>query len=149
LNLTSFDSACDLWHCSIFGFVCLWHCSDFGFVFLWHCSDFGYACWLCLLAACSTVGVGSGYCLRQNIGLAMSAMAEQFVFPWPCLVSHTLKPTPKYVSNRSFAQALLDKVDVPLSEHLKPCLKGNTLSIKIFWGSLSISSSYLQQLPPW
>jgi hypothetical protein len=84
-----------------------------------------------LLAACSTVGVGSGYCLCQNIGLAMSAMAEQFVCPWPCLVSPTPKPTPKSVTNRSFAQALLNKVDAPLSELPKPCLKGNTLSIKI------------------
>jgi hypothetical protein len=58
-------------------------------------------------------------------------MVEQFVCPWPCLVSHTPKPTPQSVSSRNFEHALLNKVDVPLSELLKPCLNGNTLSIKI------------------
>ena len=38
---------------------------------------------------------------------------------------------PPVVSNRSFVQALLNKVDVSLTELPKPCLKGNFLSIKI------------------
>jgi len=37
----------------------------------------------------------------------------------------------KPVSSRSFAQALLNKVSVSLSDLPKPCLKGNSLSIKI------------------
>jgi len=47
------------------------------------------------------------------------------------LVSHTSNPTPKPVSTRSFAHALLNKVNVPLSDIPKPRLKGNSLSIKI------------------
>lgn len=61
----------------------------------------------------------------------MSALTVQFVCHWPCLVSHMPKPTPKSVSTRSFAQALLNKVNVPLYDLPKFCLKGNSLSIKI------------------
>jgi hypothetical protein len=62
---------------------------------------------------------------------AMSALMAQFVYPWPCLVSHTPNPTTKHVPTQSFAQTLLNKVNVPLSDLPKPCLKGNSLSIKI------------------
>ncbi|MCI49244.1 hypothetical protein A2U01_0070488, partial [Trifolium medium] len=57
-----------------------------------------------------------------------------FVCPWACLAASSPKPSvaPKYVvGNRSFAQALLNKVDVSLTQLPKPCLKGNSLSIKI------------------
>jgi hypothetical protein len=57
-----------------------------------------------------------------------------FVCPWPCLVSDPPKPVvapSTSVKSRSFAQALLNKVDVSLNQLPKPCLKGNSLSIKI------------------
>jgi len=56
-----------------------------------------------------------------------------FVCPWACMASTSPNPT-KFatsVSTRSFAQALLNKVDVPLSHLPKPCLIGSSLSIKI------------------
>ncbi|PNY08940.1 hypothetical protein L195_g005480 [Trifolium pratense] len=64
----------------------------------------------------------------------MSSPVVPFVCPWACLASAPSKPSvapPHVVSNRSFAQALLNKVDVSLTELPKPCLKGNSLSIKI------------------
>jgi len=57
-----------------------------------------------------------------------------FTCSWTCLGSSPPKPfvaSPPVVSNRSFAQALLNKVDVSVTELPKPCLKGNSLSIKI------------------
>jgi len=57
-----------------------------------------------------------------------------FICPWPYLTSAPLKPlvTPSpSVTNRSFAHAFLNKVDVSLNQLPKPCLKGNSLSIKI------------------
>jgi hypothetical protein len=64
----------------------------------------------------------------------MATHAAPFICPWACLASSPLKPSlapPSVVSKRSFAQALLNKVDVSLNQLPKPCLKGNSLSIKI------------------
>ncbi|MCI01591.1 hypothetical protein A2U01_0022618 [Trifolium medium] len=64
----------------------------------------------------------------------MSAPDVPFICPWACLASSPLKLSlapPSVVSNRSFAQALLNKADVSLNQLPKPCLKGNSLSIKI------------------
>ncbi|KAK2440164.1 hypothetical protein QL285_011606 [Trifolium repens] len=80
----------------------------------------------------------------------MAAPAAPFICPWVCLASSPLKPslaTPSVVSKRSFAQALLNKVDVSLSQLPKPCLKGNSLSIKIseevYQSGLANCSNYL------
>jgi len=64
-------------------------------------------------------------------GFAMSDATVPFVCPWPCLASTSPKHVTPAISNRSFAQALLNKVDVSLSHLPKPCLKGNSFSIKI------------------
>jgi hypothetical protein len=63
-----------------------------------------------------------------------STAVAQFVCPWACLASAPPKLSvapPPVISNRSFAQALLNKVDFSLTQLPKPCLKGNSLSIKI------------------
>jgi hypothetical protein len=79
----------------------------------------------------------------------MSAAAVPFICPWACLASSP-KPSvasKSVVSNRSFAQALLNKVDVSLTQLPKACLKGNSLSIKIsediYQSSLAICNNYL------
>jgi len=60
--------------------------------------------------------------------------------PKPSMVTLT-------VSNRNFAQALLNKVDVSLSDLPKPCLKGDSFSIKIpedlYQSGLSNCTNYL------
>ncbi|WJX52654.1 hypothetical protein P8452_38744 [Trifolium repens] len=61
-----------------------------------------------------------------------SVSTMPFICPWACLgFSPSKAPSAPVVSNRSFAQALLNKVDVSLTQLPKPCLKGNSLSIKI------------------
>jgi hypothetical protein len=62
-----------------------------------------------------------------------STAVAHFVCPWACVASAPpkLSVAPPVISNRSFAQALLNKVDVSLTELPKPCMKGNSLSIKI------------------
>ncbi|KAK2362745.1 hypothetical protein QL285_087780 [Trifolium repens] len=63
-----------------------------------------------------------------------STAVAQFVCPWACLASAPPKISvapPPVISNRSFAQALLNKVDFSLTQLPKPCMKGNSLSIKI------------------
>jgi len=61
----------------------------------------------------------------------MSAAPVPFVCPWTCLVSPSPKASvvPPMISKRSFAQALLNKVDVSLSDLPEPCLKGDSFSI--------------------
>lgn len=63
----------------------------------------------------------------------MSSSFEPFVCPWACVAFCSLKPSmiPRAVSTHSFVQALVDKVGVDESHLPKPCLKGNSLSIKI------------------
>jgi hypothetical protein len=65
----------------------------------------------------------------------MAASVEPFVCPWPCVASSSPEPivVPNVVSTRSFAQALVGvgKVGVDVSPLPKPCLKGNSFSIKI------------------
>ncbi|MCI29083.1 hypothetical protein A2U01_0050289 [Trifolium medium] len=53
--------------------------------------------------------------------MSASAVAP-FVCPWACLASAAPKLSVATPSNRSFAQALLNKVDVSLTEFPKPCL---------------------------
>ncbi|KAK2388420.1 hypothetical protein QL285_062107 [Trifolium repens] len=61
-----------------------------------------------------------------------SVSTMPFICPWACLgFSPSKAPSAPVVSNRSFAQALRNKVDVSLTQLPKPCLKGNSLSIKI------------------
>lgn len=82
----------------------------------------------------------TGY--RLLLLFAMSSPAKLVVCPWPCLVDYT----PKSVSTRSFAQAtaasqskvsktfaqaLSNSCNIPVSQLPKPCLKGEQISIKI------------------
>jgi len=82
-------------------------------------------------------------------GFAMSATPVPFVCPWTCLVSPSPKPSvvASMVANHNFAQALLNKVDVSVSDLPKPCLKGDSLSIKIlehvYQSGMSNCSNYL------
>ena len=79
----------------------------------------------------------------------MSATPVPFICPWTCLVSPLPKPSvvPPMVSNRCFAQALLNKVHVSVSDLPKPCLKGDSFSIKIseqvYQSGLSNCNNYL------
>ncbi|WJX27440.1 hypothetical protein P8452_16255 [Trifolium repens] len=54
-----------------------------------------------------------------------STAVAHFVCPWACVASAPpkLSVAPPVISNRSFAQALLNKVDVSLTELPKPCMK--------------------------
>jgi hypothetical protein len=64
----------------------------------------------------------------------MSGAAHGFVCPWVCLAPSPSKVpvvSPSPTVNRSFAQALLNKEEVTLTHLPKPCVKGNSLAIKI------------------
>ncbi|KAK2455694.1 hypothetical protein QL285_003121 [Trifolium repens] len=56
--------------------------------------------------------------------------------PWPCLLSHPFKPlsppkTSSPTQQKTFAQALNNVCDIPLSQFPKPCVKGDRWSIAI------------------
>jgi hypothetical protein len=65
----------------------------------------------------------------------LSVSAMSFVCSWACVAfspsKHSMAPPPM-VSNCSFAQALLGRVNVSLTQLPKPCLEGNCLSMKIY-----------------
>ena len=80
----------------------------------------------------------------------MSAPTMPFVYHWHCLVSTPPKlvtSPSSSVRNCSFAQTLLNKVNVSLNQIPKPCLKGNSPSIKIskdvYHTGLSSCNNYL------
>jgi hypothetical protein len=88
---------------------------------------------------------------ETSSGFMMSDTPVPFVCPWTCLVSPSPKPSvvAPMVSNRSFAQALVNKVDVSLSDLPKPCLKGDSFSIKIsehvYQAGLSNCNNYIHE----
>jgi hypothetical protein len=57
------------------------------------------------------------------------------VIPWPCLSQSSkdsaLPKTSTPPQQRSFAQALTNVCDIPLSQFPKPCLKGDHVAIAI------------------
>ncbi|GAU41727.1 hypothetical protein TSUD_349880 [Trifolium subterraneum] len=77
-------------------------------------------------------------CVYVAYGFAISYVCSRCAFRLSLdlldLVFSTMKPfvAPTFVVfNRSFVQALLNKVYVSLTQLPKPCLKGNSFSIKI------------------
>ncbi|MCH83819.1 hypothetical protein A2U01_0004645 [Trifolium medium] len=59
---------------------------------------------------------------------------EQFCIPWPCLDSDAKQPDPvvnQPKSQKSFAQAVNNVCDIPLSQLPQPCVKGDGLAISI------------------
>jgi hypothetical protein len=67
---------------------------------------------------------------------AASTASPTIEIPWPCLQSHPPKPLSPSKSStptqqRTFAQALNNVCDIPLSQFPKPCVKGDRWSIAI------------------
>ncbi|WJX83679.1 protein-serine/threonine phosphatase [Trifolium repens] len=76
-----------------------------------------------------------------------STAVAQFVCPWACLASAPPKISvapPPVISNRSFAQALLNKVDFSLTQLPKPCMKGiiEEGDCSSYFGKRRVSAGY-------
>ncbi|MCI21254.1 hypothetical protein A2U01_0042420, partial [Trifolium medium] len=94
---------------------------------------------------------GTDLCCFFAIG-SMSVSALPFVCPWTCLASAPPNPSttpPSVVSNRSFPQVLQNKVDVSVAQLPKPCLKGNSLQIKISKEVYQCGLPNCNKLTPW
>jgi hypothetical protein len=59
---------------------------------------------------------------------------HSFSIPWPCLDASStpqIKPIPPPKTQKSFAQALTNVCNIPLSQLPQPCIKGDRLAISI------------------